>query len=390
MINTKVRARVHYLDNLRAYIMWLGVVIHVAMLQMVSQTPQQLRESALSEWADLLVFSIHSFRMPLFFVLSGFFVAAILARKGLKQTIKLRLLRIGIPLIIFGPIVSYALHYIIIEYTEVMRASVAGKEPDTVQEYQFNFGHLWFLYYLLICHIILLPIFYTLTANYSSYLKQLQYRLSHPASIVLYATLIAYIDSYFDRGMIPAEGGLTPNTLQLMHYVPYFLYGFLLYKYRNLWLNHYQRCWGRYTVAGFVMMMLTMIVVEPLLKSPGTQVDNFAVALCYGLWGWFWSFALFGFFKQFSSRYIIWLRYLSESAYWVYIVHVPIVLLISFLMYDYQYPFYIKMVLNIVLTSLLSLFSYHILVRYTWLGWLLNGRRRVFKFRKEQVVALLD
>ena len=378
MVKPSIRARVHYLDNLRAYIMWLGVVIHVAMLQMVSSTPQKLREAQLSEWADMLVFSIHSFRMPLFFILSGFFVAAILGRKGLIETVKLRLTRIGIPLLIFGPLISYLLAFIIIEYLQLMQLRGVPIDPSWLalaQQYQFSFGHLWFLYYLLLCHILLLPVFYMMVGTHYKPLKRILYLTSHPSMVLVYMVFIAYVDSFYERGMIPADGTLTPNLLQLLHYIPYFYFGFAMFKFRRTWLAHYQRCWGRYTLAGCCMMFATLAAIEPLLSQPGEQSDNFLVAYCYGLWGWFWSFALFGFFKRWIGGYQPWLRYLSDSAYWVYIIHLPIVLVVSYGLYDYAWPFYIKMLVNILCTSVLSLLSYHTLVRYTRLGQLLNGKR---------------
>lgn len=379
------RLRVNYLDNLRAYIMLLGVVIHVAMLQMVSETPQKLRESGLSEWADMLVFGIHSFRMPLFFILSGFFLAAILKRKGLKATLKSRLLRIGGPLLIFSPLMSFLLAFIILEYLQVMQVNGVYVDPEWLakaQEYQFNFAHLWFLYYLLLCHIIILPFVYKLTSSKVHLLKKLRYWVGHPSMVFFYTLLIAYLDSFYDKGMIPAEGHLTPNFLQLFHYLPYFAFGFFIFKYRCIWLKHYQRCWGRYTLLGCCMMFATLVAVEPFLNDAGEQFDNFIVAYCYGLWGWCWSFALCGFFKQWINGYQPWLRYLSDSAYWVYIIHLPIILLISHAIYDYTWHFYIKMLVNIAITSIVSVISYQLLVRYTWLGQLLNGKRMTPKWRR--------
>ncbi|CAH9049685.1 Glucans biosynthesis protein C [Pseudoalteromonas holothuriae] len=393
MINKTARSRVHYLDNLRAYIMWLGVVIHVAMLQMASDTPQKLREPALSEWADMLVFSIHSFRMPLFFILSGFFMAAILGRKGVVETIRLRLLRIGVPLLIFGPIISYLLGFIQIEYLQLMQSHGVAIDESWItkaKDYPFNLGHLWFLYYLLLCHLILIPLFYWSPLPNSGVFKKLRYWVSHPAMLIIYAALIAYIDSHFERGMIPAEGALMPNTLQLLHYVPYFYFGLMVYKFRRIWLNHFQRCWGRYTLLGCFMMLTTLVLIEPLLYQQGSQVDNFIVAYCYGLWGWLWSFALFGFFKRWVFGYQPWLRYLADSAYWVYIIHLPIVLLVSYFLYDVDWPIYSKMMVNIFVTSILSLLSYHAFVRYTALGKLLNGKRKKSNWLKNRGTLKLD
>jgi peptidoglycan/LPS O-acetylase OafA/YrhL len=378
-----MRERLNYLDNLRAYIMLLGIVIHVAMLQMVSQTPQRLREKDLSEWSDMLVFGIHSFRMPLFFILSGFFFAAILKRRGLFITLKSRLYRLGGPLIIFSPLVSVSLSYIILEYLTLMQVTGVFVESDWIsnaQEYQFNFAHLWFLYYLFLCHLILLP-FVFISSCFDS-LKRAKYWAGHPLMIFVYAIIIAYLDSFYDKGMIPADGSLIPNFLQLFHYFPYFTFGFIIFRFRSVWLKHYQRCWGRYTLLGSLFMFVSLVVMEPLMSQPGEQVDNFIVAYSYGLCGWCWSFALCGFFKQCFSSYKPVFTYLSESAYWVYIIHLPFIILISYAIYDYTWPFYIKMTVNIVFTSILSITSYHLFVRYTWLGQLLNGKRKTPKWRK--------
>lgn len=53
--------------------------------------------------ADLLVAVIHAFRMPLFFILAGFFVAALAQRHGLAGMVRNRLRRLGLPFALFWP-----------------------------------------------------------------------------------------------------------------------------------------------------------------------------------------------------------------------------------------------------------------------------------------------
>ena len=63
--------RLHALDNLRATMMWLGIVLHVSVLYMSRPSPLPWHDDQSSPLADLLVAVIHAFRMPLFFILAA-------------------------------------------------------------------------------------------------------------------------------------------------------------------------------------------------------------------------------------------------------------------------------------------------------------------------------
>src|SRR5262245_36432202 len=72
--------RLHSLDNLRAVMMWLGIVLHAAVNHItVPIAAIPWRDRAVAPAADLIFIFIHSFRMPVFFIVAGFFVA-LLAR----------------------------------------------------------------------------------------------------------------------------------------------------------------------------------------------------------------------------------------------------------------------------------------------------------------------
>ena len=78
-------SRIHYLDNLRALAMMLGLYLHGALAY---------AEPARSVWiatnpegsvaVDASIWYIHLFRMGLFFLLSGYFAKLMIQRKGLK------------------------------------------------------------------------------------------------------------------------------------------------------------------------------------------------------------------------------------------------------------------------------------------------------------------
>lgn len=84
------------LDALRGVAMALGIVLHASLSFFPSPWPVQDREQ--SGWFFLVYAVIHSFRMPLFFLLSGFFTMFLLRRYGLRGMLRQRVLRILLPL----------------------------------------------------------------------------------------------------------------------------------------------------------------------------------------------------------------------------------------------------------------------------------------------------
>ena len=91
--------RYHALDALRAYAMFLGVILHASMAY-IPNVPWGSRDPAAADWVGLILLGIHGFRMQLFFVISGFFTLMLLQRRGVQNIIKHRFLRILIPCVL--------------------------------------------------------------------------------------------------------------------------------------------------------------------------------------------------------------------------------------------------------------------------------------------------
>ena len=89
------RPRRHDLDALRALAMLLGILLHA----MMSFLPGLwlVQDASASPGLGILLILIHGFRMPLFFLVSGFFTAMLWRQRGLKALVQHRLLRILVP-----------------------------------------------------------------------------------------------------------------------------------------------------------------------------------------------------------------------------------------------------------------------------------------------------
>jgi peptidoglycan/LPS O-acetylase OafA/YrhL len=97
--------------------------------------------------------------------------------------------------------------------------------------------------------------------------------------------------------------------------------------------------------------------------------------LAYNITAWLWSFALIGLALKWMPSRSAALGYLADSSYWVYLVHFPLTIAFGSLLYLVDAPALVKMPLNIAATTLVCLATYHLLVRFTWVSVLLNGKR---------------
>lgn len=66
--------------------MLLGTVLHAALS--FSTIPWTVKDSQQGEFYNLLFAAIHGFRMPLFFMLSGFFTAMLWRKRGLGALVR--------------------------------------------------------------------------------------------------------------------------------------------------------------------------------------------------------------------------------------------------------------------------------------------------------------
>ncbi len=108
------------LDALRAIAMLLGIVLH-GMMSFIPDTIWMVQDKNSHPTYHIVFSAIHGFRMPLFFLISGFFTAMLWRKKGLKQLIKHRFKRIFLPLLA-GFLTIIPLTFYIIFLTSTMES----------------------------------------------------------------------------------------------------------------------------------------------------------------------------------------------------------------------------------------------------------------------------
>ncbi len=160
--------------------------------------------------------------------------------------------------------------------------------------------------------------------------------------------------------------GLIPQPHLVVYYGIFFTVGALYFESGDV-EGRLGRGWvWLLVVANAVLFPLGLATAERQPILSGVLQILFAWMMCLGF---------MGLFRRYLSGENPVIRYLADSAYWLYIMHHPLVALLQSLIRPWDLsPFLKWLILSVSLIGVL-LVSYHYLVRSTWIGWLLNGRR---------------
>lgn len=378
-------SRLHAFDNLRAVMMWLGILLHVAINHTTGPSPLPWRDSATSPIADLILLFIHAFRMPVFFILAGYFVALLVARRGYKGMLAHRMRRLALPFAIFWPVLIACTTLLMLVYVHLMVRGTAGIDVSLLAgkaagASPFNTMHMWFLYYLIwfcLFTAALAPAWRALPARIHAAVDAgFRALATHWWGPILLAIPLAVVGSFYRAGIVAVSGSFIPQFPELVHNGLFFVVGLLAWRHQDALLPELTRtCW-RNTIAGAVVFVAVLGLLKLFLGHRGAVPHIEAwIALFYNLSSWLWSFALIGLFLRYLPGQNRFLGYVSDSSYWVFLVHMLGTIGFGALLYTLPAGVATKMLLNIALTSLACLLSYQLLVRHTFIGVLLNGKR---------------
>jgi glucan biosynthesis protein C len=369
--------RLHALDNLRAWMMWLGIVLHVGVIHIVRDSPLPWRDEQRTRWADLLMAFIHTFRMPVFFILGGFFVALLLHKRGAGGLARHRLMRLGLPFAVLWPPVWLASGTLGMLFVHRMARGTWGLDPQLLLASPSvpqgpNTMHLWFLWMLLW--------FSLATAAVAALGARMPRRLIAGAGsalqslgsawwgfAVLTLPLLAAGWSY-PEGLLRPGGAFLPPWQEWLHNGVFFAFGLALFHQQWEMFELLQRRCLAYLAAGLPFFLASGVLLEQ-------QAHAGWIAAAYNACSWLWSLAAIGLALRWLGRPHPVLAYLADSSYWVYIVHLPLTIGFGALLYGMPLPAGVKMLANIAATTAVCLLTYQLLVRHTWVSVLLNGKR---------------
>lgn len=383
-MTTSSPTRWHDLDAVRAFALILGIAFHGAMSFM---TPRIWIIDDLQHAAGLNIvfYVLHMFRMTTFFVLAGFFARMLLQKRGVGGFVRNRLVRIAVPLAVFWPLALTAIIAALV-IANPLAPGVKAPPPPAMTAASFPLTHLWFLYVLLIFYAVallvkvltdLLSVGGVLGKALDAIVALLVRTDLITALLILPAAAVLYASPKWALwfGIPTPDTGLLPNLAAMAAYGTAFMFGWWLHRAPEL-IDRIARRWWVHALSAVLATSLCLNMAGPTpVIAPVAGHDHPIYILIYLLGGWSWCFALIGAARTFLHAENPIIRYISDASYWIYIVHLPILLGLQLAVRSLNWPAEAKYALVITATFALALLSYTLLVRYSFIGAILNGRR---------------
>jgi hypothetical protein len=371
--------RYHGFDALRASMMMLGVYLHAVCAYATMDHIWWYKDARTSVVWDLQCLFIHVFRLPVFYVMCGFFAALLVAKRGQAGFWKNRALRIALPLVIFWFVLLGLLRPM--EYL----SRELGRNPEALHRAwtyfwhlrfltPFTATHLWFLIVLLCLYPLAPALQYALRGRFGAWVDGWFGRLfTSPAAPVAMGGVTFLTLLPMHSGILDTPGGL-PEPRILAAYAVFFVFGWLMFRRRDLLGTLPGRAWHNLAFALLLALANGVTVKVQLdlrpLRSPGWIL---ATAATDALFCWLMIFALMGLFLRYANQSNERVRWISDSSYWIYLVHPVALLGIQIVLRDLALAPVLKLLITLGPALGILFASYEWMVRGRWLGWLLNG-----------------
>jgi glucan biosynthesis protein C len=373
------------LDALRSASMVAVVAAHAAYAYVACRVPEipwAVHDASRSIGLDLLVWSSISWAMPAFFALGGFAASALWSSRGPRGFASDRFRRLISPAVLAFPTVLlpsaivWVCGWYVSGRTNLHQVSRLVFDDREVRENRIGPAHLWFLEYL----ILMSGVFFAvrlLSKRPAGRLPSWVFSWPGPFLLAIPTALILRL-GHAINGLDPImdlRNSFVPNPVRWLHHAWFFAVGTWIYAARAD-LTRLIRWWPLFLAsAAYAFAIRATLLPADLdvgLEGPSAWASCGAAAL----FGWLSVFGLIGLFlHRFNDRPSPTFKYLSDSSYWIYLTHFPIVGLTQVGMYGLPWSAWTKFAVSLTLTLGFGLLSYQGLVRNWWIGRYLNGIR---------------
>ncbi len=223
--------------------------------------------------------------------------------------------------------------------------------------------HLWFLYDLLILLAFFVPVAWMA--------GKLGWRLPDfligvPGCFLWLIPLTWWLQTLMPGQFGPGTSiGIFPWPVKLGYYAVFFFFGAMCFG-RGIWEKKVGGVWWAWLLASLPLWWWGRVMVK--------EGEVFGAFFASGF-AWVTIVGMMGLFRRFLNEGRVKLRYLSDSSYWLYLAHLPVIIIVQILISGWEVPLVLKLLIVIGGVTAVLLVIYEWAIRYTWVGAILNGRR---------------
>lgn len=373
-MSTVPAQREYFLDSIRAWLMLLGIPFHISLIY--SSHVWHVNSAESSWWLTLFNDFIHSFRMQVFFVISGYFSYMLFLRYPLKRWWKVRVERVGIPMLTAIPLLTLP-QFIMLQY-------VKGKADTwhTLSLYEkYNtlawelVSHLWFLLVLVVMTTVGLWVFSRMRHRLSTQSGTLLADITWGKLSVLFLLLgIAYAalrrTLLIVYSPILSDGLFNFVVMQTLFYLPFFVIGALAFvhpKLKALFTTPSRGC-----TLGAALAFVAYLLNQRYGSGDAWMYETESViTMVLGLWMVNVVFALGHRLLNFKSARV---TYFVNASLFIYLVHHPLTLFFGAYITPHIRSNLLGFIAGLVFVVGIAIVLYEIHLRIPLLRFLFSGK----------------
>ena len=347
---TPTPERQHYIDWIRVLAFFLLIFFHCAMPFVIFGW--EVKNPVTSPGLSRLIWWLHQWRLPLLFFISGVGIHFSLKRRSVLAFAGERFVRLFIPLA-FAMLFTIPLQ-VYFEKTQkgLYHGSYWEFYPSVwtfipYPEGTLNWSHMWFVVYLFVFCLLLLPVFALFKIKALGQFKEkLSMILSHP--IITNLLVIIFIYYYFTLYLkYPEQQSLVDDWFLFLSSLTFVFLGYLLGGSIRFWNNCEKY---RYVYAVIAISCIGLLFYEYWwdLALPKKQ-DNrlYFYGILNSLHIWTLILAILGLAKKHLNFSNPFLKYANQAVYPYYILHQTAIVAFGYYVVQWPLPIFTKLLLLI-------------------------------------------
>lgn len=361
-----MQQRQYFIDWVRVLAFGLLILFHCAMPFVTFGW--EIKNTTHSKGLSQVVWWLHQWRIPLLFFIAGIGTHFSLRKRSTLSFLGERVLRLFIPLL-FAMFFTIPLQ-VYFEWLQKGKINIPYTQfyPQVWEMVPYPDGaltwsHMWFVVYLFVFCVLLLPLFALFRMKKLQQFKTIvAKKMAHPLILLLLCLPLVGIYQVF-YVQYPEQQNLLNDWFIFCSSIILFFLGYWLAAAVDVWetcekYRHY------FFATALGCAAVLWVEYWQQMKLPTTNNNRL---LLYGILNslhvWMWILAMLGYAKkhlQFNNRF---LQYSNQAVYPFYILHQTIIVAAGYYVVQWNWPIAAKLLVLVFCTLLSVLLLYHFIIR---------------------------